>query len=107
KMKKIVCLTLFTVFTLSVFSQKVDKKLFGIDYIKEISKRATDWQLQHPKHNPRDWTNGAFYAGVYAAWQTTGSYEIYNALLGMGYSQSWKPYGRWYHADDIAINQVY
>lgn len=105
--KKIFSFMMFMALALSVFSQTENDKSFDKDYIKQIVRKATDWQLQHPKHNPKDWTNGAFYAGVYAAWQTTGSYEIYNALLGLGYSQSWKPFRRWYHADDIVINQTY
>jgi|GEM_PF-2416083 rhamnogalacturonyl hydrolase YesR len=34
---------------------------------------ALDWQLKNPKHELCDWTNGAFSAGVFAAWETTGS----------------------------------
>jgi len=107
KTKKMICLALFALFSYAAFAQKANKELFSKRYIREISEKATDWQLKHPKHDPKDWTNGAFYAGVFAAWQTTGSDEIYKTLLDLGNSQQWKPFRRWYHADDIAINQVY
>ena len=48
-----------------------------------------------------------FFAGVFAAWETTGSKKIYNALMDMGQKNQWKTGKRWYHADDIAITQTY
>lgn len=76
-------------------------------YIQSSMVKATDWQLKHPKHNLKDWTNGAFYAGVFAAWETTQSDKIYDALLSMGNTNRWEPFERFYHADDIAICQTY
>ena len=83
------------------------KKLFDRKHIKSVMMKATNWQLANPKHDPRDWTNGAFYAGVFAAWETTQSKDIYKTLMNMGREVEWKPYRRWYHADDIAICQTY
>lgn len=65
------------------------------------------WQLANPKHQLYDWTNGAFYAGVFAAYETTKSPEIMKALLEMGEKNGWKPGPRFDHADDIVINQTY
>ena len=65
------------------------------------------WQLANPKHQLYDWTNGAFYAGVFAAYETTRSPELLRALLEMGEKNAWKPGPRFDHADDIAINQTY
>lgn len=84
-----------------------DNKVFGKKYIRSVMTKVTDWQIKNPKHNPRDWTNGAFYAGVYAAWETTRSKPIYRAMMDMGNREGWQPYKRWYHADDIAICQTY
>ncbi|MFA6126202.1 MAG: glycoside hydrolase family 88 protein [Bacteroidales bacterium] len=75
-----------------------------------IKKRMTDaalWQLKHPKHDRYDWTNGAFYAGLMAAYETTRSKEIYQALIKMGDDNGWKPGKRLHHADDYAICQTY
>lgn len=92
-----------------VFSatQSADKDAFKKDHIKSMMVKATNWQLKNPKHDIKDWTNGAFYAGVYAAWETTKSPDIYDALLRMGNTAGWLPFRRFYHADDVAICQTY
>ncbi|OGX89698.1 hypothetical protein BEN49_24720 [Hymenobacter coccineus] len=69
--------------------------------------RVTRWQLAHPRHAPTDWTNGAFYAGVFAAYQTTHSKLILDSLLALGERTKWQPGPRYDHADDIAICQTY
>src|SRR5690606_2991142 len=88
-------------------AQSSDKNAFKEDQIKSLMLKVTNWQLQNPKHNTKDWTNGAFYAGVFAAWETTQSPDIYDALLRMGNTAGWSPNNRFYHADDIAISQTY
>ena len=65
------------------------------------------WQLANPKHELFDWTNGAFYTGVFAAYETTKSKELWDAMLKMGEANKWGPGKRFDHADDIAINQTY
>ncbi|MBK8302297.1 MAG: glycoside hydrolase family 88 protein [Chloracidobacterium sp.] len=65
------------------------------------------WQLANPKHKLWDWTNGAFYAGVFAAYETTKSPDLTTAMLEMGEKNEWKPGPRFDHADDIVINQTY
>jgi rhamnogalacturonyl hydrolase YesR len=84
-----------------------NKKIFSGNYIKKTMKNVTVWQLQNPKHEPTDWTNGALFAGVTAAWETTKSKSIYHSIVEMGEKNGWKPGRRWYHADDIAICQTY
>jgi unsaturated rhamnogalacturonyl hydrolase len=69
--------------------------------------KAAKWQLENPKHNIKDWTNGAFYAGVFATWETTKSNDIYSALMDLGDKTQWQPYHRYYLADDVAISQTY
>jgi rhamnogalacturonyl hydrolase YesR len=107
-MKKVVFLFLIVFIASASFSKTVDnKKIFSHSYISKTMKKVTSWQLKNPRHELTDWTNGAFYAGVYAAWQTTDSKKIYQAMMDMGKLNSWKPGNRWYHADDIAICQTY
>ena len=92
----------------NVSAQSDSKKYFDKKYIKSIMEKTTEWQLKNPNHAQNDWTNGAFYAGVFAAWKTTKSKSIYNAMMAMGNdSTKWRPARRWYHADDIAISQTY
>ncbi len=75
--------------------------------IKVRMLAVANWQLEHPNHPLYDWTNGAFYAGVFAAYETTKSSELMAALLDMGEKNGWKPGPRFDHADDIAISQTY
>lgn len=108
-MKKILPTLLILVFIAgNVFSQKAgNEKLFKDSHIKKTMKKALAWQLKHPKHKLYDWTNGAFYAGVFAAYETTGSKKIWKAMYEMGEANEWKPGPRLHHADDHAICQTY
>lgn len=107
-MKKFILSILLSFLAIGLFAESGDKSFFRKKYIREVLNKAAVWQLQHPKHAQNDWTNGAFYAGVFAAWQTTRSQELYKAMMAMGNdSTQWRPHRRWYHADDIAISQTY
>lgn len=106
-MKKnlIVSLLILFVCVLNFQAQTID--VFNKKNIKERMLKVADWQLKNPKHEPYDWTNGAFYAGVFAAYETTKSPVIMQALMDLGAKTEWKPGRRFDHADDIAINQMY
>lgn len=106
-MKKIFMGLAFLGMSALAFGQHSAGNVFKRKFITKVMKNAAAWQLQHPKHDPKDWTNGAFYAGLVAAWETTQSKSIYQALMNMGKSEAWKPYKRWYHADDITVCQTY
>lgn len=80
---------------------------FNVEHIKSTMEKATFWQLEHPKHKDYDWTNGAFYAGVFAAYKTTQNEDIFQALLDRGQRVDWRPGLRLTHADDHAICQTY
>ncbi|HPF52610.1 MAG TPA: glycoside hydrolase family 88 protein [Draconibacterium sp.] len=86
---------------------KDTQKLFADKQIKKVMQKTLDWQLKHPKHQLYDWTNGAFYAGVFAAYETTQSPKIWDALVEMGEANEWKPGPRLKHADDHVICQTY
>jgi rhamnogalacturonyl hydrolase YesR len=108
--KNILFLTFINACLLLISScrQNANPSVFDPDVIKATMNRAAEWQIKHPRHAPNDWTNGAFYAGLFAAWETTRSQTIYDAMMAMGRdSTQWRPYYRWYHADDIAICQTY
>jgi rhamnogalacturonyl hydrolase YesR len=75
--------------------------------IKTKMLKVAEWQLKNPKHDLDDWTNGAFYAGVFAAFETTRSPEIMKALMEMGEKNNWQPGKRFDHADDLVISQTY
>lgn len=105
-MKRILVLTITLLFVVSAVPAQTTE-LFKR---KEIEKRmlsVAKWQLANPKHELYDWTNGAFFAGVFAAYETTKSKEIWDAMVAMGEKNNWGPGKRFDHADDIVINQTY
>jgi len=81
--------------------------IYSSRYTNETMLKVTSWQLNNPKHAPTDWTNGAFYAGVVAAYKSTGSKVILDSLMALGQRTAWQPGRRYDHADDIAISQTY
>lgn len=81
--------------------------VFDKNYIKKTMIKVVDWQLKNPKHVSTDWTNGAFYTGVMAAYETTKSPKILDSLMAMGNRNKWQPHNRFDHADDIVISQTY
>lgn len=81
--------------------------VFRPAYIKDAARKAALWQIAHPNHPANDWTNGAFYAGVFAAWEMTRDPALLDAMIQMGDQIEWKPGKRLDHADDIAISQTF
>lgn len=86
---------------------KPNDAVFNKNYIKKTMIKVVDWQLKNPKHVLTDWTNGAFYTGVMAAYETTKSPKILDSLMAMGNRNKWQPHNRFDHADDIVISQTY
>jgi len=104
--KQIVFLLLVSlIFAMNASAQTAD--IFQKKTIKAKMLKVADWQLKNPKHDLYDWTNGAFYAGVFAAYETTKSPEIMKALMEMGEKNNWQIGKRFDHADDIVISQTY
>ncbi|MCL1822358.1 MAG: glycoside hydrolase family 88 protein [Prolixibacteraceae bacterium] len=103
-----------TVMLLAVFAtasggetKKQEKQFLKRSNIKKTMLKAAEWQLENPRHKLTDWTNGAFYSGIFAAWETTKSPKLMKAMNTMGESNEWKPGTRLHHADDHAICQTY
>lgn len=88
----------------SLMAQQLDNQ-----EIENAMVHAMEWQEQHPimAVAPTDWTNGAYYVGVTKAHQTTKNAIFLAALKNMGYWNEWKPWERFYHADDIIISYSY
>lgn len=74
-------------------------------------ERVADWQLAHPpthgRVNERDWTYGAFYAGIMALSDIADTPKYHDALVAMGRKYNWEPGPRRYHADDQCVCQTY
>ncbi len=76
---------------------------------EESMVMALKWQEANPIYAkaPTDWTNGAYYTGVARAHKSTKNAEYLAALKAMGLRNEWKPWERFYHADDLAICYAY
>ena len=106
-MKKKLVILVLILFCGALAAAAQDGDLFEKKNIKARMLKVADWQLKNPKHELTDWTNGAFFAGVFAAYETTRSPELINAVLEMGEKNNWQIGRRFDHADDIAISQTY
>lgn len=83
----------------------------------ELHKEATQmammnamiWQEANPifAKSPTDWTNGAYYLGVVKAHQATKDKTYLNILNAMAVRNAWKPWERFFHADDMNICYSY
>lgn len=107
-MKRTISLVLaFILISMSGFTKNQKDKCFKPKEIKKVMLRAAQWQFEHPKHELWDWTNGALYAGVSAAYEATNNKVYLDAMMKMGETNRWKTGPRLQHADDIAICQTY
>lgn len=103
-----------TAFVLAIFffqSCKVYQKVSDSEksVIKESMLKALKWQEANPifAKAPTDWTNGAYYVGVVKAHEATKQDAFKDALTNMAKRNEWKPWERFYHADDIIISYSY
>ncbi|MFM7770045.1 MAG: glycoside hydrolase family 88 protein, partial [Bacteroidota bacterium] len=77
--------------------------------IETAMLNAMKWQELNPIYAkaPTDWTNGAYYLGVAKAHQSTQNKTFLDALISMANRNNWKPWERFYHADDLNISYTY
>ena len=76
---------------------------------KEAMLKALQWQETNPifTKSPADWTNGAYYVGVVKAHEATKDTSYLEALQSMAIRNEWKPWERFFHADDLIISYSY
>jgi rhamnogalacturonyl hydrolase YesR len=92
----------------ATLTSSAQENVFSKKYIRQTMLKVAGWQFVHPNGKPENtWTNGAFYTGVFAAYQTTKNNALLDTLTAMGNRQHWQPAKRYDHADDIAISQTY
>ncbi len=75
--------------------------------IRAVAARVADWQSEHLKYEPTDWTNAVFYFGVMAAYRITGDPRYLAELVEVGERSRWQIGARYRHADDHTIAQTY
>ena len=98
----------FFLFFLANVSMAQTPDNFKPSNIKSNMLKVADWQLKHSNGKPENtWTNAAFYAGVFAAYEITKSPILLDSLMVIGARNNWLPGKRYDHADEIAITQTY
>jgi rhamnogalacturonyl hydrolase YesR len=77
--------------------------------IQQGMLKAMTWQEANPifAKAPTDWTNGAYYLGIVKAHQSTRNITYLNTLRAMAIRNAWKPWDRFFHADDMNICYSY
>jgi rhamnogalacturonyl hydrolase YesR len=74
-------------------------------------RKVSDWQVAHPVEidakNNNLWARAAFYAGVMAAYRSTGDAGYLEQATRWAESRDWKLGDRPRHADDQALGQTY
>ncbi len=77
--------------------------------VRRAMKKVADWSLQHSgKQFTQDWTYVPLYSGLLAASETTGNRSYHDAVLQMAEHFQWQLLpGRYDHADDEALGQIY
>jgi rhamnogalacturonyl hydrolase YesR len=104
-------LLLFLAIAAGLHACKTSQKAQSIDKnsTRKAMLKALNWQEANPifAKAPNDWTNGAYYIGVAKAHESTSDRAYVDALKGMGVRNAWKPWERFYHADDLAISYSY
>ncbi len=77
-----------------------------LDAIGANARLVADWMTANPKkHNPLDWTYGAFYAGITAFGLSDPTLPYLDQVRELGKKNAWGHLTRTYHADDHCIGQ--
>lgn len=110
-MKTIVKITAFITVSASLSFCKVLQKSERDNKasIENAMLKALHWQEANPifAKSPSDWTNGAYYVGVVKAHELTKDDSYLKALQSMALRNEWKPWERFFHADDLIISYSY
>ena len=96
----------FLGFSIMVRSQ--DQK---IDKVADLIDKVIKWQNQQTDHVEKytrtNWQFASYYIGVMKAFKATGNKDYQNFLYQVGENHDWETLPDMYHADKIAIGQIY
>lgn len=80
------------------------------DDIMKVMNAVAGWQIDNSAsvpHHQLDWTNGALYAGMMKFAEVSPDRKYMDWLWRIGRTYGWQPHRNMYHADDIAVCQMY
>ena len=83
----------------------------SINEVVELIDKVINWQNQQKDHIQKytltNWQFATNYIGMMKAFKTTGNKAYQNYLKKIGEDHKWQTLPDMYHADKIAISQVY
>ncbi|MBK7107019.1 MAG: glycoside hydrolase family 88 protein [Ignavibacteriae bacterium] len=87
----------------------VNDEVYNVENIKNLMRQTADWQLSNPfiSAHRLDWHWGAFYIGLAALYETVKEERYLNEIINIGQTNDWKIIADVYHADRLAISDVY
>lgn len=93
-------------FSLTAQSQKQ-----SIDEVVDLIDNVINWQNQQTEHIEKytltNWQFATYYIGMMKAFKTTDNKDYQDYLYQLGEEHSWETLPDMYHADKIAIGQIY
>ncbi len=97
---------LLTATVTSAQDTRTVSEAWTLDAISANARLTADWMTANPKkHNQRDWTYGAFYAGIAALGLSDPTLPYLGQIRDLGRTNGWALLSRTYHADDHCIGQ--
>ena len=111
KMKRLIIYSILSIAAIYAYGQSN----FSKTDIKSIMKRVADWQIANPakghEHDDLNWTHAALYMGMIDWAELTekedGDSSYYEWLMKIGRRNAWQVGKYMYHADHIAVGQVF
>jgi rhamnogalacturonyl hydrolase YesR len=99
------------VFLLLDFSLMAQSQKQSIDKVVELIDNVINWQNQQTDHIEKytltNWQFATYYIGMMKAFKTTANKDYQDYLYQLGEDHSWETLPDMYHADKIAIGQIY
>ncbi len=93
------------------FSIMVRSQDHNIDKVADLIDKVIKWQNQQTEHVEKytrtNWQFASYYIGVMKAYKATGNKDYQNFLYQVGEDHNWETLPDMYHADKIAIGQIY
>lgn len=102
---------LLYMFVLMSFSLKAQSKEQTIAQVVDLIDNVIKWQNQQTDHIEKytrtNWQFATYYIGMMKAFKTIGNKDYQDFLYQVGEDHNWETLADMYHADKIAIGQIY
>ncbi len=98
----------FLIMSYTLMAQPQNK---SIDEVVDLMDRVIHWQSQQTDHVEKytltNWQFATYYMGMMKAFKTTGNTVYQDYLYKIGEDHNWETMPDMYHADKIAMGQIY